>query len=107
VQLFDVKELFPDADPKLIEWTTNVKTAAHWECQETNCGIRDRHYLVAHHIEPVSICPQRRLDLTNGICLCLWHHAMRHSGIARILILIRILEIELKRLAPREHKEAF
>jgi len=106
MELFNIHNLLPDADHELLEWSKKVKVAAHWTCQVPDCGITERNILDAHHIEPVSVCPERKYDVANGQCLCLWHHAVRHSGLARILIIIRLLTIEIKRLAARKDMES-
>lgn len=92
---------------KDIQWSTDVKIRARWTCEAPGCGEGiggDKALLEAHHIEPVAVCPQKRHDLDNGKCLCIFHHAMAHTGQVRLMILARLGLVLYGRLYP--HKKA-
>jgi hypothetical protein len=95
---------FADKDAK---WSFEVKVRAGWVCEEPNCGEGvggDKTLLEAHHIESVSTSPDKRNDLDNGKCLCMFHHAMKHIDWARLQILARLGLKLYGRLYP--HKKA-
>lgn len=102
--LDSIRQYHADKD---LEWSTNVKIRAGWVCEGPGCGEGvggDRELLEAHHIEPVSVCPEKRHDPDNGKCLCMFHHAGRHTGWARLIILARLALVLLARRNP--HKKA-
>jgi len=88
----------PDIDLQLIQWAKQVKLKDGYRCTEEKCEENNLEMLDAHHIEPISVSPQKQYLLQNGQTLCLWHHARKHKGIAQILILIRLLNVLVKRL---------
>lgn len=91
---------------KDIEWTTNVKIRAGWVCEECGEGLGgDKELLESHHIEPVHISPAKRHDLDNGQCLCIFHHAGKHTGHERLMILARLGLILYRRLYPQKKAE--
>lgn len=99
-----IEQHFADKDAR---WSLGVKVRAGWVCEEPGCGEGvggDKTLLEAHHIEPVAICPTKRNDPTNGRCLCLFHHASKHTGWARLTILARLALVLYGRLYP--HKKA-
>jgi len=89
------------------EWSLDVKANAGWRCQTTNCeiGALDHELLESHHIEPVSVCPEKRYDLDNGTCRCIYDHALKHTGRTRLLIMARGFLILLGRLYPQRKAE--
>jgi len=90
---------------KDIRWSTDIKIKAGWVCEEPGCGELDRELLESHHIEPVAVCPEKRHDLANGKCLCIFHHATAHTGWARLTILARLGLVLLARLYPHRKPE--
>lgn len=93
---------------KDIEWATNVKIHARWTCEAPGCGEGiggDKALLEAHHIEPVAVCPQKRRDPANGQCLCIFHHAGKHTGQVRLMILARLGLVLYGRLYPNKKAE--
>lgn len=75
---------------KDLQWSTDVKIAGGWVCNEEGCGETDMALLESHHIVPVSVAPAKRHKLDNGKCLCIFHHAMAHTGTVRDHILARL-----------------
>ena len=69
-----VGEVMDRNDPKVKEWTRKV--LAKGKCEI--CGSTKQ--LEAHHIEYWSLCPEKRIDVKNGRCLCLKCHAKMHKG---------------------------
>ena len=69
-----VGEVTDRNDPKVKEWTRKVLTKGKCEI----CGSTKQ--LEAHHIEYWSLCPEKRIDVKNGQCLCLKCHAKMHKG---------------------------
>ena len=49
------------------EWVYKVKELADFTCH--CCGQRG-HKLHSHHLDGYNWCKERRVDLTNGVCLC-------------------------------------
>lgn len=86
----------PDIDLRRVQWAAKVKIKDGYIC--TECGGSDRELLDAHHIEPVSVSPNKQYDVENGQTLCLLDHARKHKGKAQILILLRLLTVLMKRL---------
>lgn len=55
-------------------WRAEVRWRDEWVCQ-MGCGRHGREgRLEAHHIYSWANCPERRLDVGNGITLCTWCH---------------------------------
>lgn len=77
------------------EWSVAVKANAGWVC--SRCGEMDSRLLEAHHIKPRHKFPDLRLEVGNGECLCMFHHAASHVGWSRALILARMGLLLLKR----------
>lgn len=96
---------FADKDA---QWVLGVKAKAGWVCEVPGCGEGvggDKALLEAHHIEPIAVCPEKRNDPDNGKCLCIFHHAMAHTGAVRDHILARLGLILFGRLYPRKKAE--
>jgi 5-methylcytosine-specific restriction endonuclease McrA len=57
-------------------WRQAVLNRYHWQC--VDCGRvaygRDMH---ADHVQPVSVAPERRYDVTNGAARCVSCHARK------------------------------
>jgi len=92
---------------KDIQWTLDVKANAGQRCQTPNCeiGALDHDLLNAHHEEPISLCPEKRYDLDNGTCRCIYDHSLKHTGRTRLLIMARGFLILLARLYPNRKAE--
>lgn len=58
------------------KWSRLVRARAGGRCQF--CGSSDRPE--AHHIVPVSENPGLLSVLSNGVCLCHYHHLAAHGG---------------------------
>jgi hypothetical protein len=58
------------------EWVNRVKQRDDYKCKK--CGSITK--LVAHHIIPWEIKPELRLDLNNGITLCIGCHMRHHKN---------------------------
>lgn len=58
------------------KWSRLVKDRAGRVCQF--CGPSDR--LESHHIIPASVDPSLLSALSNGVCLCHYHHLAAHGG---------------------------
>lgn len=100
-----IRQYHTDKD---IDWSLGVKRRAGWICEEPGCGEGlggDRKLLEAHHVEPVAVCPEKRHDLDNGKCLCIFHHASKHTGQVRLMILARLGLILYGRLYPHKKVE--
>ena len=50
------------------EWTYNVKKQYNFTCD--CCGDNRGGNLVSHHLDGYDWCKERRIDVTNGVCLC-------------------------------------
>lgn len=71
---------------------------AGWVCEAPGCGCLDKELLDSHHIQPKSLYPDLADDDDNGKCLCLWHHAKKHTGWIKEKILARLGEILGRRM---------
>lgn len=80
------------------QWAEEVKIKAGWCCQE--CGELEKDMLEAHHIKPKSLFPKLRHDISNGKCLCIYCHALAHTGTVRYYILARLAVVLYRRLYP-------
>lgn len=89
---------------KDVRWSTEIKIYAGWVCEAPGCGELDKTLLEAHHIKPKEQYPELRYDPDNGKCLCIFHHAMAHTGQVRLMILARLGLKLYGRLYP--HKKA-
>ena len=58
------------------EWTQKVKENANYTCE--CCGQRGGK-LHSHHKDGYKWCKERRIDITNGVCLCEKCHREFHS----------------------------
>lgn len=58
------------------EWKQQVKEQANWTCD--CCGKRGGN-MEAHHLDGYNWCKEKRLDITNGVCLCEHCHKLFHS----------------------------
>lgn len=58
------------------EWKTNVKELANFTCDI--CGKRGGD-LASHHLDGYNWCKNRRVDITNGVCLCKECHTKFHK----------------------------
>jgi hypothetical protein len=65
--------------PEYDEWRTAVFERDDYTCKD--CGQRGGE-LNAHHIKEYAKHPKQRLDVSNGITLCLDCHKARHGGMA-------------------------
>lgn len=72
--LLDNPVLYPTkrSDYRVIKWTKEIKSKGRCE----KCGSKDN--LEAHHIIEWSEYPQGRIDISNGMCLCLKCHTKEH-----------------------------
>lgn len=61
-------------DPRVVEWVNHVKEAG--KCSV--CGSKEN--LEAHHIYSWADYPSLRLNVNNGVCLCVNCHADAHAG---------------------------
>lgn len=50
------------------EWRDEVKRQANYTCD--CCGKRGNGELHSHHLDGYDWCKERRIDITNGVCLC-------------------------------------
>jgi hypothetical protein len=58
------------------KWATTVKARSDYTCEICWCtDVR----MEAHHILPVSLFPDRALDVDNGLCLCHDCHYLIHG----------------------------
>lgn len=60
------------------EWTYEVKKQAEFTCEA--CGDNRGGNLVSHHKEGYSMNKERRIDVTNGVCLCDTCHKDFHGA---------------------------
>ena len=56
-------------------WSRAVKTAGNFQC--ALCSAKDV-YLESHHKNAYNSYPEQRTLLSNGICLCSYHHNQFH-----------------------------
>jgi hypothetical protein len=61
--------------PEYRAWRELVIARANGVCQHKSCGRKERR-MFAHHVVEVKDDPTRRLDPTNGICICGKHHSL-------------------------------
>lgn len=54
------------------KWRASVKMRDGRKCQFPNCKKRTK--LEVHHILPWSLSASLRFEVSNGICLCSYHH---------------------------------
>ena len=60
------------------EWTFKVKEKYNFKCDI--CGeLGNGKNLVSHHLDGYKWCKERRVDLTNGVCLCEHCHNEFHK----------------------------
>jgi len=59
-----------------ILWSLEIRKIGNYTCKR--CGKYNEH-CHAHHLEPRSRAPNRKHDLTNGICLCNSCHSWVHG----------------------------
>lgn len=73
--VLDNPELYPSSrlDNRVLKWTKQIKSKGRCE----RCGSKEN--LEAHHIIEWSEYPQGRIDLNNGMCLCLKCHTEEHK----------------------------
>lgn len=60
-----------------LEWRKEVYKRDNYTCQK--CDSSKSNYLNAHHKDGYHWCKERRLDVANGVTLCLECHASFHS----------------------------
>lgn len=73
------KKAIPKVANLLTIWAKQVKLRDGYKCQI--CGYdKDKRFIHAHHKIPKSERQELMLDLDNGISLCLYCHALKHSG---------------------------
>lgn len=58
------------------EWRDEVKRLANFTCDI--CGDNRGGNLVSHHLDGYDWCKERRMDVTNGVCLCECCHKEFH-----------------------------
>lgn len=68
-----VGEVSDRNDPKVKAWKNMILSKGQCEI----CG--SKYNLEAHHIEPWSLCPEKRIDPNNGLCLCHDCHTKEHE----------------------------
>lgn len=73
-------------------WIRSVKRSADERC--IRCYSSEE--LRAHHIIPISVAPDRMLDLANGLCLCHDCHVHAHRILRNHPDIYRQVMIELK-----------
>ncbi len=69
-------------------WREAVFLRDNFTCQNSNCNDCDNKigaYLQAHHIKPLSLYPEFRFDISNGITYCVNFHLKSgmHRGIPK------------------------
>jgi hypothetical protein len=57
-------------------WSKEIRERDNFKCKR--CGIYDEH-IHTHHIASRARRPDLKLDLNNGMCLCISCHAWVHS----------------------------
>ena len=62
--------------PGYDEWKQQVKEQANFTCEI--CGYRGNK-LRSHHLDGYNLCKDRRVDITNGVCLCEHCHKDFHK----------------------------
>ena len=74
----ETSELIPYSrnDPRVKERRERVLAKANYKCER--CGAKEE--LEAHHILYWSEYPKGRLDVNNGMCLCIDCHVFYHMG---------------------------
>lgn len=72
--LLENPDLYPvkRTDNRVVQWAKKIKSIGYCE----KCGSKEK--LEAHHIIGWSEYPQGRIDIKNGICLCLKCHTEKH-----------------------------
>lgn len=90
-----IKKFHADRDA---QWAVEVKIKAGWVCQK--CGELAKDMLEAHHKKPKSQYQDLRHDSDNGECLCIYCHALAHTGTVRYYILARLAVVLYRRLYP-------
>ena len=94
---------------ELADWSRQVKIKAGWVCEIPGCGELDRKLLESHHIKPLSVFPELATDIKNGVCLCIYHHAVKHweNEAIRNKILARLaIILYLRYVKPTDKKRA-
>ena len=93
---------------KYARWSLGVKAKAGWICEQPGCGEGlggDKTLLEAHHIKPKEQFPELKCDPENGKCYCMFHHAAKHTGWPRLIILARLALVLYGRLYPSKKPE--
>lgn len=57
-------------------WRIEVLKRDDYKCKYENCGIKTN---IAHHIRPSKEYPELRVELSNGMTVCLEHHKLIHK----------------------------
>ena len=73
--LLEDKTIYPydRSDCRVREWTNKVKAAG-------NCALcNSTENLEAHHVIKWADYPQGRIDINNGLCLCIDCHTKEHE----------------------------
>lgn len=76
-QDYQFREELSRNDPEVKEWRRKVFERDDYTCQE--CGEKGGK-IHAHHIEPWSEEPSKRLEIDNGITLCIECHSEKHEN---------------------------
>lgn len=73
--ILDNPILYPSkrSDYRVLRWAKKIKSKGYCE----KCGSKEK--LEAHHILEWSEYPQGRIDIKNGMCLCLNCHTREHK----------------------------
>lgn len=87
------------------QWSREIKIRARWTCEYPGCGEIDKTLLESHHIKSREQFPELMHEISNGRCLCLYHHAFAHTGIVRDHILARLAVILYRRMYPERFKD--
>lgn len=61
-------------------WKRAVIDMAEGRCEMCGCTSQDAK-IIAHHIVPLSECPEGRLELSNGMALCVNCHDVIHDTV--------------------------